>query len=1334
MTNSNKNLDISNKSYTNKDFASIYNELLSYAEKISYRFSPVSANEADPFIILLKLVAFVADKINYNVDKNILERFMSSCTQETSMQELTEMMGYHMHYYLSATSEVVFTYSGDLSNLTSNIIIPKNTVLIATGNIQYITTAAAEIDLKTKQSLPTSAIQGILKRLKVLDGEVIQVENIDANNRIYFPESHVAENGVYIRYAGNNSAAGSEWTLYSNLNEGDYLSRIYKFGYDSSRKLPYIEFPEWINEIIREGLIIDYVISAGSAGNIAAKSMESASLSDDIIPDSDITAFKVINYFAATNGADPETITASYKGFKKLVGTYDALITCRDYAAKIFNMLDNNNYVMVSNAIVSDRRNDINYSVKINTVTDAGKQSISDVIYANANDKDGKTITDENGNIVSYPAMTAYDLCLYPFNPIKSTQYLFKDKAGGYEDSFNLVSDSVLNAIKFNLEDEKAISHNYKELAAGDIVAIPIYLKLTAIINTADRISKFEGDEIIYNIKSALIDQYNLRTLDFGKEISYNDLITTIENADFRIKSVILYEPEQTPKFRVAESSGSYEDVGFISLNDNNENDLSNQFKLILLKNVISGKVNLFSYDTDFQYRYDYTNCQVIESKEKITTCANINISASADSSDNKLKSNEVVQFIAPKYDAFVTYPYGVLYHLTLDSGDSIKKGSDYKLNTGDILMLGYADSKGVYQYYKYQFDNETNGVVEYHSDNALINSTTDWTATGKKNVIISPNFDLFTNNSRITSGDSADKTVNDYKFHQIAANEEIVAKQKLEDNLNNAMYYVYWIMNNSDNRINWDTDKDSNKLYYILREGEYFYYSDLATSYLREFGSGTSIKLGDDSMKSLLDDWSIDGASMSALNIADDISQLKSSFKLIDLRNSEQSLNIQLNEIKTFTEGDTLQFINAKNALISYKIPDNIFSKLNSDELLDSDESYVAIIKYKYAGLDDARSETLSDKASLAMEDRWKVRGLLDVNCGPNLKQYVSGSNKIYLTSNDFTFTDLDFVDHKIKGNKIYANNQFTIPGNPESDLIDDAVSIDDVLVLSNTYLKSNIDIALGGGENLDLHYISADNNFSTTLPKFLTYNTDLDISNILSDKLDGFYSISIDKDFKNAFNLPLVPKTNSATENSDKAIGVTIVVPGGNDQSSIASDIKFNLTLATDTSYTGYIMNSAGVKKYPIPVSESEGSEKDLITGVTLAPGINTVILFIGANVSSATFGLTTTADSNRNILISDLKMINDLNPCLGLPDDIKIEAMLTTIDEYKNKIPKISTCNFLEESDYIRSIELTEDFPLTSAQAFYDPNNIANGWVIPKIDFDNSIIKIASSSLKR
>ena len=49
------------------------------------------------------------------------------------------------------------------------------------------------------------------------------------------------------------------------------------------------------------------------------------------------------------------------------------------------------------------------------------------------------------------------------------------------------------------------------------------------------------------------------------------------------------------------------------------------------------------------------------------------------------------------------------------------------------------------------------------------------------------------------------------------------------------------------------------------------------------------------------------------------------------------------------------------------------------------------------------------------------------------------------------------------------------------------------------------------------------------------------------------------------------------------------------------------------------------------------------------------------------------------------------------------------------------------------YGEELELTETYPLSSAQAFYDSNNIANKWTICKIDFTNSSIKVARSSKK-
>ena len=80
--------ELSNLSYTNKDFAQIYPELLDLAKKISYKWDPSTSDESDPGVVLLKFAALMADKCNYNIDKNVLELFPASVTQMPNARQI----------------------------------------------------------------------------------------------------------------------------------------------------------------------------------------------------------------------------------------------------------------------------------------------------------------------------------------------------------------------------------------------------------------------------------------------------------------------------------------------------------------------------------------------------------------------------------------------------------------------------------------------------------------------------------------------------------------------------------------------------------------------------------------------------------------------------------------------------------------------------------------------------------------------------------------------------------------------------------------------------------------------------------------------------------------------------------------------------------------------------------------------------------------------------------------------------------------------------------------------------------------------------------------------
>ena len=222
-----KELNISNRSYINKDFYQIYPEILELVGKITERWHPESSNESDPGVVLLKLLAFIADKNNYNIDKNILECFMPSATQEESMRKLCDMMGYQMKYSKSAETELSFTWLGNISNTASEgykessfkFTLPryKTTVQNSESDVTYTLTQNISFtadNLNKKKTV--RAIEGEVIELLVGNTNVITLQNLDNLNRLYLPESQVAENGIFIEYITNGKPG--EWKKVDNLN------------------------------------------------------------------------------------------------------------------------------------------------------------------------------------------------------------------------------------------------------------------------------------------------------------------------------------------------------------------------------------------------------------------------------------------------------------------------------------------------------------------------------------------------------------------------------------------------------------------------------------------------------------------------------------------------------------------------------------------------------------------------------------------------------------------------------------------------------------------------------------------------------------------------------------------------------------------------------------------------------------------------------------------------------------------------------------------------------------------------------------------------------------
>jgi len=214
--------------------------------------------------------------------------------------------------------------------------------------------------------LIVKVMQGVAVTYSLNGEEVIKVSDLDSENRLYFSTTDVAQNGVFICNVAEEEDRVYDWKRVDNLLIQKLGEKNFEFGITDDGYSCYIEFPEDAEEQIKDGIRIVYLRTSGNVGNVAINTIDKfytdTYLTDSIGNSITLSASNVTitNTSPAIGGADPETVNEAYKSYKKIVGTFDTLITIRDYINAILTS------GLVSNGFVCDKTNDIQctYTVK----------------------------------------------------------------------------------------------------------------------------------------------------------------------------------------------------------------------------------------------------------------------------------------------------------------------------------------------------------------------------------------------------------------------------------------------------------------------------------------------------------------------------------------------------------------------------------------------------------------------------------------------------------------------------------------------------------------------------------------------------------------------------------------------------------------------------------------------------------------------------------------------------------------------------------------------------------------------------------------------------------
>jgi len=730
-------VQLSRMSYTNKDFASLYPDLLDLAKNLTNRWDPSLSNESDPGVVLLKEGAFIADHNNYNIDKNILEAFLPSATQDRSVRNITEMNGYTPRYYVSATGDVVFSYDPKEAGSVTTFTIPAFTIVVTNEeeNIAYTQISDLQITTTNTKSTPCTFIEGTLNDLTVNSSTTILLENIDENNRVYFPDPYVAQNGVYIR---NKPSNPNELWGYSTLWErNNYLltqpigSKVYKIDFDSAMNLPYIEFPSDIASLIENGLEVRYISTSGKNGNIRAgeltkiQSPDTYSLSafGASVLEVDMDDFTVSNQSSIVNGKDPETISEMYQSFKRIVGTFDTLVTCRDYSNAVYSMEDDYSNPLVSNVQVTDRRIDYNRALNVITYDEYGEyfKNISlnkgittyhfitdpdsshepefgdirfnvnkfEVYVEDEDSSEGEkweTITDLSYKDFTQATerMSQFDLCIYALKAFSLADFTLLDRSLALNNSFKPISSKTLGEIESSLEEYKCINHSFVNLKDDEVYCFKNYVPLRVSIIPYSKVTLSERNAIINNVYYQLTQKFNSRMLTFGEELSYDEVVDEIINADPRIKNIRLEDFEYNPVVMTA---------------DGKEYDLYSNSELLVdlvAKNVLAGRLCLFSFDETFNHKFGQNNSTIYSDIVRIETSSNIPVEAAQTST-----IPEQVDTVNIYFDNVPTIGNTVNISINNELGEEDSLPSDIDFNSEgihNIIIPGATgDNPGLY-------------------------------------------------------------------------------------------------------------------------------------------------------------------------------------------------------------------------------------------------------------------------------------------------------------------------------------------------------------------------------------------------------------------------------------------------------------------------------------------------------------------------------------------------------------------------------------------------------------------------------------------------------------
>ena len=358
--------------YTSRDYNSLLEEFKSIIPKLTSLWYPDA--DADPGMVLLKLLASVADMLGTNLDWLANEVFAPSVSQRKDAEKVFGLIGYTLGWYKAARTEVTFTNNTELpitidfgfngsnfSTMTASSDITGQPRTI-TYNILPKTSSYGASDSRSRRNILTTDIDVFsssdivtLQRGKsctrvAIEGELrsysIAVSKIKEQNYVItLPSQHIDTTAIWVKAKANVSDEGylsTQWKQCESTAEFIEPEPRYAVTYDnySNAQITISNYLNQLENYDNNFLVIYWIDCSGVIGCVGtdvltnlqlANPSDSYSSGDGQLGFSNLAnTVELPNTYTVT-GNSPETAREAYINSRNYINTWNSLVTLPDY-------------------------------------------------------------------------------------------------------------------------------------------------------------------------------------------------------------------------------------------------------------------------------------------------------------------------------------------------------------------------------------------------------------------------------------------------------------------------------------------------------------------------------------------------------------------------------------------------------------------------------------------------------------------------------------------------------------------------------------------------------------------------------------------------------------------------------------------------------------------------------------------------------------------------------------------------------------------------------------------------------------------------------------------